>query len=102
MPDLNPNGAVEGGAAKPSESEAAAEADTRNTESFEAHDARLAAELKRYGQARAGSRGFEFGHDESYQPGYHDGGVRFGFFNEKDALKPVDPTKIDPKADGKV
>lgn len=65
---------------------------------FEAHDARLGKELRRFDRARAGSRGAEFPHDETYTPGYHEGGARFGFFNGKaDAPSPAQP--IPPKAD---
>jgi hypothetical protein len=53
-------------------------------DSFEAHDARLNKELRRFDRARAGSPGAEVPHDENYAPGYHDGGVRFGFFSGKD------------------
>jgi hypothetical protein len=65
---------------------------------FEAHDARLDKELRRFDRVRAGSRGAEFPHDENYTPGYHEGGARFGFFNGKpQAPSPAQP--IPPKAD---
>jgi hypothetical protein len=51
--------------------------------SFEDHDARLNRELRRFDRDRAGHLGAEFPHDESYAPGYHAGGVRFGFFSLK-------------------
>ena len=56
--------------------------------SFEAHDARLNRELRRFDRMRAGSKGAEFGHDETYVPGYHEGGTRFGFFNLRSPGKP--------------
>jgi hypothetical protein len=59
---------------------------------FEAHDARLDRELRRFDRIRAGSKGAEFGHDETYVPGYHQGGTRFGFFNLRSPAKP-DPKK---------
>lgn len=42
-------------------------------------DARLTSDLRRFERAR-GSRRPDFGHDENYRPGYHEGGTRFGFF----------------------
>jgi hypothetical protein len=42
-------------------------------------DARLTDDLRRFERAR-GPRRPDFGHDENYRPGYHEGGTRFGFF----------------------
>jgi hypothetical protein len=42
-------------------------------------DARLTAEFSRFDRTR-GPRRPDFGHDENYRPGYHEGGTRFGFF----------------------
>jgi hypothetical protein len=60
---------------------------------FAADDARLARELKRSDRERAGDRGAEYGHDQNYRPGYHEGGARFGFFNGKDDATPGPPAK---------
>jgi hypothetical protein len=65
---------------------------TTDDPSFDAHDARLDRELRRFDRMRAGSKGAEFGHDETYVPGYHEGGTRFGFFNLRSPAKP-DPKK---------
>ena len=73
--------------------------------SFDAHDAQLNKALTRFDRERAGSRGAEFPHDETYAPGYHAGGARFGFFNGKDdAGSPAHPAATDaasPEADDK-
>jgi hypothetical protein len=71
---------------------------------FDAHDARLNRELDRFGRMRAGCKGEEFPHDESYTPGYHQGGTRFGFFNSGANVKPpaaMPPPAKDDKAGGK-
>ena len=47
---------------------------------FEAMDVRLNKGLTKIHRERAGSKGDEFGHDQTYTPGYHEGGSRFGFF----------------------
>jgi len=65
------------------------------TPDFEVEDARLSKALRRIERERAGHRGAEFGHDENYTPGYHEGGVRFGFFSGKDHPP---PTKTPGKA----
>jgi hypothetical protein len=67
-------------------------------ETFEARDARLNKEMSGFDRARAGSKGAEFPHDETYTPGYHQGGTRFGFFNGRD--EPKAPPK-DDKGGGK-
>jgi hypothetical protein len=59
--------------------------------SFEANDTRLNKELGRFDRARAGSKGAEYGHDENYAPGYHEGGARFGFFNNQGEPKTPAP-----------
>jgi hypothetical protein len=91
MPDRTDKPLVGGGDPKPPEDA-----------TFDAHDARLNRELDRFRRLRAGSKGAEFPHDESYTPGYHQGGTRFGFFNgaaaEPLGVKP--PTKND-KGGGK-
>ena len=48
--------------------------------SFEADDARLNADLDRYERTRPQLGPAQYGHDENYRPGYHQGGTRFGFF----------------------
>jgi hypothetical protein len=50
--------------------------------SFEVEDERLNKALKRNERERAGAPGAEFGHDQTYRPGYHQGGLRFGFFHD--------------------
>ena len=57
---------------------------------------RLARELRRFDRARAGARGAEFPHDESYAPGYHEGGTRFGFFSGNDETE--SPSNTPPPA----
>lgn len=47
---------------------------------FRAEDARLNAALDRYERDRPHFGPEEYGHDENYRPGYHQGGTRFGFF----------------------
>jgi hypothetical protein len=47
--------------------------------SFHGEDERLGADIKRYG-ARYGPAHVDYGHDQNYRPGYHEGGSRFGFF----------------------
>jgi hypothetical protein len=47
---------------------------------FEAEDRRLEAELRRHERERGRTRSPEYGHDQNYRPGYHEGGTRFGFF----------------------
>jgi hypothetical protein len=47
--------------------------------SFRGEDAHLSAEMKRY-NARFGPVHVDYGHDQNYRPGYHEGGSRFGFF----------------------
>jgi hypothetical protein len=64
---------------------------------FEVEDERLNKALKRYDRTRAGSPGAEFGHDQTYRPGYHQGGVRFGFFHDADEkTAPADAPKDKP------
>ncbi|THD62607.1 hypothetical protein [Phenylobacterium sp.] len=58
-----------------------AAAGTPDDVSFEVEDERLDKALKRKERERAGAPGAEFGHDQTYRPGYHQGGVRFGFFH---------------------
>jgi hypothetical protein len=65
-----------------------AAAETPTEPEFEVEDARLNKALKRNERERAGSPGAEFGHDQTYRPGYHQGGVRFGFFHDYDEPKP--------------
>jgi len=58
------------------------ERDPRRTyagRSFRSEDQRLSAEMKRY-NARFGPVHVDYGHDQNYRPGYHEGGSRFGFF----------------------
>jgi len=64
------------------------------TPDFEVEDARLGKALRHVERERAGRRGAEFGHDENYTPGIHEGGTRFGFFNGGDHPTP-------PKGPGK-
>lgn len=47
---------------------------------FRAEDARLDAALNRQERERGRMRRPEYGHDQNYRPGYHEGGSRFGFF----------------------
>ena len=47
---------------------------------FRVEDARLNAALDRYERERGGRRA-DYGHDQNYLPGYHEGGSRFGFFS---------------------
>jgi hypothetical protein len=47
---------------------------------FRAEDARLNADLHRYERSRGRPVRVEYGHDQNYRPGYHEGGSRFGFF----------------------
>jgi hypothetical protein len=100
MPSFNPDQGAAGGGAKPADPGKPDAAQDAADTSFEAHDARLAAELRHYGRTHAGSRGFEYGHDESYSPGYHEGGVRFGFFNDRPARKTAAPASPDPGKNG--
>lgn len=72
------------------------DAETAADAGFEVEDERLEKALKRYDRARAGSKGAEFGHDQTYSPGYHQGGVRFGFFHDNEAPKPAAPPKGKP------
>jgi len=60
------------------------DAETPADVGFEVEDERLSKALKRYDRTRAGAPGAEFGHDQTYRPGYHQGGVRFGFFHDHD------------------
>jgi hypothetical protein len=68
-----------------------AAADTPADAGFEVEDERLNKALKRNERARAGSPGAEFGHDQTYRPGYHQGGVRFGFFHDHDERRKDKP-----------
>lgn len=97
MPDRIPDQAVGGSDATNDAGPAKAAEDI----SFEARGARLKAELARYDRARAGCRGFEYGHDESYTPGYHQGGVRFGFFNGHEDRQPLGAPSPDVGKDHK-
>lgn len=54
---------------------------------FEAEDARLNAALERYERGRPRFGPAEYGHDENYRPGYHQGGTRFGFFGGPDGAR---------------
>ncbi|MBS0333816.1 MAG: hypothetical protein JSS35_13700, partial [Proteobacteria bacterium] len=56
------------------------EADRAGARSFEADDARLNDDLDRYERNRRRFGPAQYGHDENYRPGYHQGGTRFGFF----------------------
>jgi len=47
---------------------------------FRAEDARLNAALDRHDRERGRARRPDYGHDQNYRPGYHEGGSRFGFF----------------------
>jgi len=62
---------------------------------FRAEDARLDAALRREERARGGGRRPEYGHDQNYRPGYHEGGSRFGFFGlgreDRDIDQDYDP-----------
>lgn len=50
------------------------------------------------GKAPARPVHVEHPHDETYSPGYHEGGSRFGFFNGQDnAGLPVDSRKTSDK-----
>lgn len=66
-------------------------AETSDDPGFEVEDARLNKALQRNARERAGSPGAEFGHDQTYRPGYHQGGVRFGFFHDYDEPSPLKP-----------
>jgi hypothetical protein len=44
-----------------------------------AEDAHLKADLRSFG-AHWGRTHLDYGHDQNYRPGYHEGGTRFGFF----------------------
>jgi hypothetical protein len=61
---------------------------------FRAEDARLNAALERQERVR-GVRRPEYGHDQNYRPGYHEGGSRFGFFGfgreDRDIDQDFDP-----------
>jgi hypothetical protein len=46
---------------------------------FRAEDAHLKADLRSFG-AHWGRTHLDYGHDQNYRPGYHEGGTRFGFF----------------------
>lgn len=48
---------------------------------FRAEQARLEAALARQERERGRPRAPEYGHDQNYRPGYHEGGSRFGFFS---------------------
>lgn len=67
---------------------------------FDAQDAKLDKALKRNDRDRAGSPGAEFGHDQTYRPGYHQGGVRFGFFHDNDEPKAPRATPGKPPGKG--
>ncbi|MFI4966784.1 MAG: hypothetical protein ACHP9T_15630 [Caulobacterales bacterium] len=47
---------------------------------FRADQARLNADLNRYDRQRGRPVRVQYGHDQNYRPGYHEGGSRFGFF----------------------
>jgi len=47
---------------------------------FRAEDARLNAALNRQDREPGRIRQPDYGHDQNYRPGYHEGGSRFGFF----------------------
>jgi hypothetical protein len=46
---------------------------------FRAEDRRLTTDIARY-RTRFGPAHVDYGHDQNYRPGYHEGGTRFGFF----------------------
>lgn len=62
-----------------------------------ADDARLSAELGRFERSR-GMRRADYGHDENYRPGYHEGGTRFGFFgvSQGEYHRGLDDQEFDP------
>jgi hypothetical protein len=62
-----------------------------------ADDARLASDLRRF-ERRRGLRRADYGHDENYRPGYHEGGTRFGFFgvSQGDYRQALDDQEFDP------
>jgi hypothetical protein len=70
------------------------------TPAFDAQDKNLNEELAAVDRARAGSKGAEYGHDETYAPGYHQGGTRFGFFDGHDSAKPPAPGPAKDDKDG--
>ena len=62
-----------------------------------AEDARLTADLRRFERSR-GLRRPDYGHDENYRPGYHEGGTRFGFFgvSQGEYHRNLDDQEFDP------
>ena len=72
-----------------------AEGRSFNDPQFRAQDARLRSELSQYERERRRVRN-EFGHDQNYRPGYHEGGTRFGFFHDFDNRRPQTDHEFDP------
>jgi hypothetical protein len=63
---------------------------------FRSEDAHLKADLSRYAREQNRIAPPEYGHDQNYRPGYHEGGSRFGFFRSDDYRRPQADQEFDP------